>query len=35
MALVKIGDVIWYSVDEHRRLVVGIYGNYELTGNIK
>ena len=32
-ALVKLEDGIWASVDEHGRLVVGIHGNSELTGN--
>ena len=32
--LEKLEDIIWASVDEHGRFVVGIHGNSELTSNI-
>ena len=32
--LVKLEDVIQSSVDKYGRFIVGIHGNFEMTGNI-
>ena len=34
VALVKLEDKIWASVEKYGRLVNGIYGNSEITVNI-
>ena len=34
MALVRLENGIWASVEKHGSFVDGIHGNYELTGNI-